>query len=96
MAYDQLQAYFAEAVKDIRRRLGAENIADMSISLSAEGRTLSGDVKLEYSIGDRWGAGIVKGHSLEKCVEEYIRRHGWNERHAPKCLPAIGEPGFED
>jgi len=31
----------------------------------------------------------VRGDGVANVLEEYLRRKGWNQRHAPLCLPNV-------
>lgn len=55
------------------------------------------DVKITFGLGNY--SAIVQGNSHESVLEEYIRRNGWERRHAPLALAApapVSEPTMSE
>lgn len=84
-----LHTVFTDAINEYRKELADANIEcnTFEISVSASGRVQDGDVKITYECGPQYG-NAVKGGTLEAVVEEYLRRNGWDRRHAPLALEA--------
>jgi hypothetical protein len=82
--FKQLHAYLIEAGKEIRDQFASREVHRLDFQIEIEGRT-DGDLTLKYSIGE-YGC-TVTGNDLEKVIEEFFRRRGWNERNAPLELP---------
>jgi hypothetical protein len=62
----------------------AEEISRFHLRITAEGR-VDGEVRLTFSLGEYGDS--VSGNDLNVVTEEFLRRHGWDLRHAPLCLP---------
>jgi hypothetical protein len=80
---------FANAINDVRRKMADADIGSaFTIELKASGRINDGDVKIEWNVsaGGWDNRQEAKGASLSACVAEVLRRHGWQERHAPVCI----------
>lgn len=78
-----------EITRDIRDRFSVENLGELYLKVSVSGRT-DGDLKIIYSVGeDSYSSSeFVNGNDLYDCMVEYLRRHGWKERHAPLSITA--------
>lgn len=85
-----------EAVKDIREDLAkVESISFLDLGVEISGRIHDGDINIEFKLGSSYGTGgQVKGGSIAAVVSEYKRRHGWDERNTPLCLPAVESVEF--
>jgi len=82
-------AAFAVAINDVRRKMADANVgSQFTIKLTASGRINDGDAKIEWfvDVGNWENAQSAKGASLSACVAEVLRRHGWQDRHAPVCI----------
>jgi len=80
---------FANAVNAVRRQMADANIpASFEITLKASGRIHDGDAKIEWYVdaGGWEKRQSATGASLSACVTEVLRRHGWQELHAPVCI----------
>lgn len=72
-------------IKRVRKEMQkVDSLSHFHISIEAEGRLHEGEVKLTYAIGQY--SGLVKGDSIQACVDEYLRRNGWETIHDPKAL----------
>lgn len=91
--YDQLHQYLVAAVEEIRGKLGDADVGEMRLTIEASGRTLTGDVLLTYHLADSLYSteGAASGGDLTAVVKEFLRRHEWENRHAPVCLPRAGD-----
>jgi hypothetical protein len=77
---------FAETVAQVKHALSVADESHFVLRLEASGRTHDGTVEIKISLG-KYGS-EVEGDSVEAVVDEYLRRNGWNKRHAPLALPA--------
>lgn len=87
----KLHTEVCNAVNAIREALGKANVGQFHFTIEAEGRTETGScsILIEYTVTDgRYGGNRVKGNSVRAVVTEMLRRHGWNEAHAPLMLTA--------
>ena len=75
-----------KATEELRQHFAAHNESYLTLNIEASGRP-DGDMLLKYSIGKYCES--VKGDTLHNVVNEYFRRQGWDERHAPFCLPNV-------
>lgn len=76
-------------IKRVRRKLQRdERMSEFSIEIDVKGRVHDGDVKLTYSVcPSSWqNSDAVKGDDLDACVEELMRRRGWQSVHAPVAI----------
>lgn len=86
------------AVAAMRDRLSDANIgSQFHLAIVIEGRLNSADPpKVAYKLSaDGWSTGATEGNALTPVVDEYMRRAGWNKRHAPLALPPAEEPPVE-
>lgn len=84
-----LHAEFAAAVALVRATLGANDVGHFNVAITASGRTETGcdNVKIEYRVGEgSYSYESVTGDSIQACLDEYLRRNGWNQAHAPLAL----------
>ena len=65
-----------------------ESIRGFELIIKAEGRVSEGDIKLTYTLsnGEYSDPNTIEGNELAAITEEYLRRHGWTERHQPLLL----------
>ena len=78
-----------EKVSQIKRALGAnENLSSFHFTIEASGR-LDGDTEISFALRQTSYGSEVRGDSVEAVVDEFMRRHGWDRRHAPLCLPNV-------
>jgi hypothetical protein len=91
----ELHLVYTSAVEEVRTRLGAADIGHFSFHIDADGRTLTdrSEVKIEYHLAAGYDC-RVKGNDLNAVIVEVLRRHGWDEAHAPLALP--GTCGAEE
>ena len=75
-----LAEHIEEGVGSDRARAGAGALA---------GRIVGGDLKVEYRLGE-WTEDRVTGNSIDAVVNEYMRRKGWDKRHAPLAIAYAG------
>ena len=88
----ELETVLARTAEVIRKRLSEANVARTDIRIEISGRTDSGELKLEFRIGEYDEA--VKGSNLDQCVTEYLRRKGWTAANDYKALPAPSDIPF--
>lgn len=78
-----------QAAMQVRNALAQADIGSFYFAVEFHGRT-HGDCdsgKVTYKVGlDNWGSNRVEGDSLEACLTEFLRQHGWRNRHAPLAL----------
>lgn len=88
---------FAAAVRMVRDAMGAADIGNFALTINADGRTEtdSDSVKIEYTVSNGRYGESVKGDSVEACLREMLRRHGWSEEHAPLRLTHAGWSSVE-
>lgn len=84
--------------KRLRQRLQRiENLPSMALTISCSGRLHDGDLKLKYRLDETVPymseTDCVVGDTLTAVVEEFERRHGWAELHAPKAIGYEHVPG---
>ncbi len=78
-----------EAVARLKESLRVdESLTGFMLEITATGR-LDGDVSVTFKLGDYYGLGSVSAGGLASVAEEFLRRRGWQERHAPLCLPNV-------
>lgn len=90
--FNALDMYFRAAVDHVRTSMGKADVGAFNFTIKASGRTLTdrSEVKIVYRLGQNdWSsADAVEGDTLDNVLAEMLRRHGWNEAHAPLSLPA--------
>jgi len=87
MSTNSFETIVKGQVADIKEQLrGTDSICRFEFTIKAEGR-LDGEVSIHFGLGE-YGTD-VRGDSVSAVVQEFLRRHGWNERHAPLCLPNV-------
>jgi len=85
--FDHLHAYFTEATQHVRERLGEANISAFHLEIQSKGRTLTGEFLTTYILANEYYSDKVAGDTLPAVIDEFLRRKGWETRHAPKALP---------
>ncbi len=80
-----------DELRSIREQLAEANIPVMRLDIEVSGRTHDGDLEIVFKLSkDSYNTvGHTAGGSLDAVVDEFIRRHGWSQRHAALCLPSI-------
>lgn len=88
----ELERAIVPTIAAIRKALGEHNISEMRFDVEARGRTLSGDVNIEFCLGASTYASDsssgARGGRLYEVVREMVHRYGWSKRNAALCLPA--------
>lgn len=74
-----------EIVKAKKLLARDENLSYFTIRIEAKGR-IDGDVKITFAVGDSEYSTDVSGNNLEPCIEELLRRRGWQKRNDPLML----------
>lgn len=97
MAMD-FEKILIEAVKALRKRLQqCESVSSFALHISANGRVHDGDVSISFTLTDgSYRENQPMGARLGPVVEEFVRRHAWNERNAPLCISYDGEVRQEE
>lgn len=73
-------------IKRIRKELSkCDSLSAMFMGITVEGPLHSGDLKLTYKVGSSEYT-YVKGDSLQACIDEFLRQHGWKEVHEAKAI----------
>ena len=73
-------------VKRIRKELQkVDSLSSMRIDIEVSGPVHSGDIRIQFCVGSGYGNN-VKGDSLNACVDEFLRRNGWEAIHKAKLL----------
>lgn len=92
----QLTTPLLAAIDAVRTALAEANVAAMNLRIEVTGRT-DGDLKVQFKLCKDYD-NDTEGSNLAVVVHEYLRRHGWNARHAPLCLPNVraAEPTSAD
>ena len=85
------QTILAEATR-IREALAEENISNMRFDIEVKGRTISGELDIEFVLGESYSAETVRGGSVEAVLQEFLRRTRWRERNAALSLSAPEKP----
>ena len=76
------------AIASIRQKLAACDAppSEFNLEIKASGRTLEGEVKVEFVLGGYYCDSQTKGGRLGPVLDEFARRHGWQKANAPVCL----------
>jgi hypothetical protein len=77
-------------IQDLRHALADQDIGSMKLEIDAIGRTLAGDLRIEFSLSTEYGL-RTSGGNLEAVVAEFIRRNTWSNCHEALCLSALDE-----
>lgn len=80
-----LEASVKNFVRELRNEFDAINLPNLRFDIEVSGR-VQGEMKIEFVLGDQYGSDSVRGGSINAVVEEYLRRRGWKQRHAPLSL----------
>jgi hypothetical protein len=83
----RLESVLKTALGEIRAALAEADISEMDFEIYASGRIHDGNLRVRFKLGEYGDR--TQGGSVEAVVEEYLRRHGWNERNVALCLPAV-------
>lgn len=90
---------FEQVVKalaqELRRAFNHADLNHVRFSSSISGRT-HGDLEISFEVSDQSWGGEVTGNSIQAIIDELLRRHGWNKRHAPTAIGYNGEDKAED
>tara|TARA_Y100000310_G_scaffold327344_1_gene393551 strand:+ start:651 stop:953 length:303 start_codon:yes stop_codon:yes gene_type:complete len=86
---------FKESIESMVRTLReemqvAETCTDFYFRVDATGRLHDGDIRISYQVGEDCYTGEhVKGNDPRICLEEYLRRHGWDTVNAPLSISFV-------
>ena len=83
-------AQIREAFED-KINKGVNDISDLQVTITASGRVMSGELKIEFSIASAYGQNAVTSHTLAVALEEYFRRKGFDNRNNGLLLSRTGE-----
>jgi hypothetical protein len=86
-----------EEVARVKERLKEASISlsGFTLEIHASGR-LDGDVEVSFAVSGLYGEQECKAGQVSAAVEEFMRRKGWTERHAPLCLPNVSAPASDE
>lgn len=87
-----LEQALIEEVRAIRAQFAEANVSDLRLDIEIDGRVLSGDLQITFRCGSDYGYEQAAGGDLSAVVDEFLRRKGWNNRHAALCLPRCAPP----
>lgn len=91
MKQKSLEALFIDVVYNLKEDIGQfAGCNSFFFEMKADGR-VDGDVKVSITIGEHtWSAAsTATGNSIAVVLEEFLRRKGYEKRHAPLCLPNV-------
>lgn len=72
-------------IKRVRKEMQkVDSLHEMHLEIEVSGRLHEGELKLTFGIGEY--SGRVTGDSLQACLDEFLRRHGWEAIHEAKAL----------
>lgn len=76
--------------KELVKRFNEAELGYLYFQVTAEGST-TGDVRIQYKIGTHaYDSDHAKGNRVLPTLEEYMRRHGWEQRNQPLMLTFDG------
>ncbi len=64
---------------------------EFRIDIEVRGRVHSGELLIEFSIGEGYGDSAAKGKSLRAALQEFVRRKDWNSKNQPLMISYTGE-----
>jgi len=88
--------YVREMAKELRSRFEQIDIGHLDFQVHVSGRTGSGDLLVEFKIGDSTYGDRVTGGAVEAIFFEFLRRKGWTEQNAALCLPRVEDRPSND
>lgn len=97
--YNELEALFIKAAKELREDLSSyDNPANyMSLSLEADGRVMDGELKIKFILSDgSYGSEAkAEGGKLYNVVKEFSRRYEWKTTNSPLCISKVEDENPE-
>ena len=88
VAIVNFEGHVKRAARRVREALAKDDrIRQLRIDIEISG-PITGELLIVYKLSDGGynDDSTVKGHSLDSCVEEFMRRKGWDSTHAPKSI----------
>lgn len=85
----QFEAAFIKEQYRVRKILADHDVNNFYFSISADGRTMTGDVKVEFKLGKQSYSEPVRGNSVDAVLDEFLRREGFEKKHDSLCLPSV-------
>ncbi len=83
---DKIEIVIEDMARQIRTSLQRmDSLHSMLFRIEIEGHIHEGDLKVSYGLGSSYSPDVT-GDSIQEVTEEYLRRKGWNERHAPLSI----------
>jgi hypothetical protein len=76
-------------IKRLREKLkpaadeGVLSSNGFQFEITASGRILDGEVKVEYTLSEMYGDNRVHGRDTAAVTDEFLRRMGWNSVNKP-------------
>ena len=95
-AIPELAEKLETVVRELREQLGERDISQMNLIIDISGRTMSGDLIVEYRLSDSSYGATTKGGLLQNVYVEFLRRHGWEHQNNVLALPRVAEPKPEE
>ena len=86
---EQFVGSLAAGIREDLKHL--ESLSSFCFAIRVDGRVHSGDLKVEFQIGESSYAMDVKGGTYRAVIEEFMRRHGWDKANAPLMIGYNGE-----
>jgi hypothetical protein len=86
-----LHELLTEEAQRVRQTLSQiDSLSSFRLDIEISGRVHSGELKIEYKLGEQYTLNFVSSNEITSLVEEFMRRHGWNEAHQAKLLTYEG------
>lgn len=82
-----LEQFAGSLAASLRQELKPlESLPGFCFDLRIEGRVHSGDLRVEFRIGENQYAQDVKAGTYRAMIEEFMRRHGWDKANRPLMI----------
>tara|TARA_Y100000310_G_scaffold244753_1_gene249631 strand:- start:1336 stop:1875 length:540 start_codon:yes stop_codon:yes gene_type:complete len=85
MSFDGALQREVKRIKNTMKQIDSLNGFD--IRIKAEGTFDDDSFKITYEVDSTsYNTSSVEGNSMQECVDEFMRRHGWDEMHKVKQI----------
>ena len=86
-----IEEFVKSLAGSIRAELkGIETLPEFYFDISISGRVHTGELKIEFRLGENTWTNNVKGGALRPVIVEFMRRYGWDRANAPLQLTYDG------